>query len=223
MVRRQCAAALVAVARRGGGRWLAAPERAACRGRRAAGPTRSWSLKSERRLYLLRGGEVLESYRVALGRAAAGHQALPGRRPDARRAATAIGRVQSGQPVLPRDPGLLPERAGSWRGRGRWARRPAGDIMIHGLAPERRHYGAEHWLFDWTNGCIAVTNRGNRRDLAAGRGRHADRDPPMIPPRLMRADRPVRSERGRGRAASAGPVPILGSLTPEHADTEMTQ
>ena len=25
--------------------------------------------------------------------------------------------------------------------------------------PERRAYGAEHWRFNWTNGCIAVTNR----------------------------------------------------------------
>ena len=33
-----------------------------------------------------------------------------------------------------------------------------GDIMIHGLAPERRDYGAEHWRFNWTNGCIAVTD-----------------------------------------------------------------
>jgi murein L,D-transpeptidase YafK len=35
---------------------------------------------------------------------------------------------------------------------------PGGDIMIHGLAPKFAHYGRRHRLFDWTNGCIAVTN-----------------------------------------------------------------
>jgi murein L,D-transpeptidase YafK len=31
--------------------------------------------------------------------------------------------------------------------------------MIHGLAPERHGFGAAHWQFNWTNGCIAVTDR----------------------------------------------------------------
>ena len=33
-----------------------------------------------------------------------------------------------------------------------------GDIMVHGLAPERRNFETEHWRFNWTNGCIAVTD-----------------------------------------------------------------
>ena len=45
------------------------------------------------------------------------------------------------------------------RARARALDQPAGgDIMIHGLPPERRAYGPEHWRFDWTNGCIAVTD-----------------------------------------------------------------
>ena len=33
-----------------------------------------------------------------------------------------------------------------------------GDIMIHGLPPERQALGATQWRFDWTNGCIALAN-----------------------------------------------------------------
>jgi len=33
-----------------------------------------------------------------------------------------------------------------------------GDIMIHGLPPAYANMGAKHREFDWTNGCIAVTD-----------------------------------------------------------------
>lgn len=35
---------------------------------------------------------------------------------------------------------------------------PGGDIMIHGLPNGRGSVGAAHREFDWTEGCIAVTN-----------------------------------------------------------------
>jgi murein L,D-transpeptidase YafK len=35
---------------------------------------------------------------------------------------------------------------------------PGGDIMIHGLPNGRGWVGAKHRLYDWTNGCIAVTD-----------------------------------------------------------------
>jgi murein L,D-transpeptidase YafK len=35
---------------------------------------------------------------------------------------------------------------------------PGGDIMIHGLPSEFAKLGQEHRTFDWTEGCIAVTN-----------------------------------------------------------------
>jgi len=34
-----------------------------------------------------------------------------------------------------------------------------GDIMIHGLPPAYANLGAAHREFDWTNGCIAVTDQ----------------------------------------------------------------
>ena len=36
---------------------------------------------------------------------------------------------------------------------------PGGDIMIHGLPNGRGRIGARHTSVDWTDGCIAVTNR----------------------------------------------------------------
>jgi murein L,D-transpeptidase YafK len=36
---------------------------------------------------------------------------------------------------------------------------PGGDIMIHGLPEEHAAFGPAHRDFDWTNGCIAVTNK----------------------------------------------------------------
>ena len=36
---------------------------------------------------------------------------------------------------------------------------PGGDIMIHGLPARQAWVGAAHRDFDWTEGCIAVTNK----------------------------------------------------------------
>ncbi len=35
---------------------------------------------------------------------------------------------------------------------------PGGDIMIHGLPPAYASLGAEHAQYNWTEGCIAVTD-----------------------------------------------------------------
>jgi murein L,D-transpeptidase YafK len=35
---------------------------------------------------------------------------------------------------------------------------PGGDIMIHGLPDAYKDLGAKHRQYDWTEGCIAVTN-----------------------------------------------------------------
>jgi murein L,D-transpeptidase YafK len=36
---------------------------------------------------------------------------------------------------------------------------PGGDIMIHGLPDAQAAFGPAHRDFDWTNGCVAVTNK----------------------------------------------------------------
>ncbi len=113
-------------------------------------------VKSERRLYLVRAGEVMESFRVALGRHPKGTKIYQGdgRTPEG------VYRVAALNP----DSQFYRSIRVSYPNDADQARAVAlgqaagGDIMIHGLAPERRGYGGEHWRFDWTNGCIAVTD-----------------------------------------------------------------
>jgi murein L,D-transpeptidase YafK len=36
---------------------------------------------------------------------------------------------------------------------------PGGDIMIHGLPNGHERIGSRHRMYDWTEGCIALTNQ----------------------------------------------------------------
>ena len=59
-------------------------------------------------------------------------------------------------------PGRAMDEAGFRRVRARAAKlgaEPGGDIMIHGLPDEQAAFGPAHRDYDWTNGCIAVTNQ----------------------------------------------------------------
>jgi hypothetical protein len=40
----------------------------------------------------------------------------------------------------------------------KYGKSPGGDIKIHGLGPKFRILGAMQWRYDWTLGCIAVTD-----------------------------------------------------------------
>ena len=112
--------------------------------------------KSERRLLLLRNGKIIRSFRVALGRNPVGPKTREG-----------DGRTPEGRYVL------------DWRNnQSRFYRSihvsypnpsdrqraqqagapPGGAIMIHGLPNGRGSIGADHARWDWTDGCIAVTN-----------------------------------------------------------------
>ena len=113
-------------------------------------------LKSERKLLLMREGTVVRTYRVALGIKPVGHKErlgdqrtpegeyrIDGRKPDSRfHRALSISY-----------PNELDREAARARGYS-----PGGSIMIHGLPPERAKFGKDHYLWDWTNGCIAVSN-----------------------------------------------------------------
>lgn len=112
--------------------------------------------KSERTLYLMRDGEVIKSYRVALGRIPRGPKTVEGdgRTPegsyifDARRDDSRFYRSLRISYPNPTD-----------RARSSARGMPAGgQIMVHGMAPELERWGADHYLFNWTEGCIAVTN-----------------------------------------------------------------
>lgn len=113
-------------------------------------------LKGERRLLLLHHGKVLRSYRVALGRNPEGHKLREG-----------DGRTPEGHYVLDwRNAASRFYRSihisyPNRRDRDRAGQRgvpPGGEIMIHGLPGRFGDIGAEHARWDWTEGCIAVTN-----------------------------------------------------------------
>ena len=113
-------------------------------------------VKSERRLYLVRAGQVLKSYRVALGPRPFGTKLVQGdgRTPEGIYRVTGFNANsrfhRSIRLSYPSEQDMARSRL--------LGQAAGGDIMIHGLPPERRAYGASQWQFDWTNGCIAVAN-----------------------------------------------------------------
>jgi murein L,D-transpeptidase YafK len=112
--------------------------------------------KGARQLMLLKDGEVIKSYQVALGKDPVGPKMQQG-----------DGKTPEGIYRLDRRntcsrfyksihisyPGPADRKAASARGIS-----PGGDVMIHGLPNGLGKVGELHTLLDWTNGCIAVTN-----------------------------------------------------------------
>ncbi len=112
--------------------------------------------KSERRLYLLRRGEVLRAYRVALGLNPVGHKERSGdfRTPEGRyrleRRNPRSDFFLSIQVSYPNAHDIAQARRNGWS--------PGGSIMIHGLPNEPRKSAEYYATQDWTDGCIAVSN-----------------------------------------------------------------
>jgi murein L,D-transpeptidase YafK len=112
--------------------------------------------KAERRLYLLRGEEVLRSYRVALGLNPDGPKERAGdfRTPEGTyrlvRRNPRSDYFLSMQVSYPNDTDL--RRAH----RNRWD--PGGSIMIHGLPNTLKRTPDYYSNRDWTDGCIALSN-----------------------------------------------------------------
>jgi murein L,D-transpeptidase YafK len=111
-------------------------------------------VKGERRLYLVRAGEVMGSYQVALGRQPRGTKLYQGdgRTPEGSYEISAFNAQSRFHRSLRVSYPNAHDRAVA-RALGQPT---GGDIMVHGLAPERRNFKNEHWRFNWTNGCIAV-------------------------------------------------------------------
>lgn len=112
--------------------------------------------KSQRRLHLMSGDEILHSYRISLGDNPVGHKLFEG-----------DNRTPEGQYTL------------DWRNYNSdfyksihisypseedraladaWGLDPGGSIMIHGLPNGAGDLAFAYAGLDWTNGCIAVTN-----------------------------------------------------------------
>jgi murein L,D-transpeptidase YafK len=113
-------------------------------------------LKSERKLVVYSQGQQLKTYSIALGKNPVGPKEFEG-----------DGKTPEGSYLVT---GKNPE-SGYHRNLGisypdtedigranRLKLSPGGDIKIHGLRNGLGFIGKFHRWFDWTNGCIAVTN-----------------------------------------------------------------
>jgi murein L,D-transpeptidase YafK len=113
-------------------------------------------IKNRRVLLLIENGEILRAYKVALGKQPLGPKIKEGdkRTPEG----TYI--LDSRKPQSKFYRGLhvsYPSEADSANAR-KLGVLPGGDIMLHGLSALREPLGKFHRRYDWTDGCIAVTN-----------------------------------------------------------------
>lgn len=113
-------------------------------------------VKSERKLYLLRGGQPYRSYRVALGLNPFGHKEREGdyRTPEGRYALDM--RNPRSEFFLSIRVSYPNERDMEKARRNRM--RPGGSIMIHGLPNVPKRSPEYYRRTDWTDGCIALSN-----------------------------------------------------------------
>ncbi|SRR6266568_2332331 len=114
-------------------------------------------LKKEHRLELLSQGKVIRSYKVALGQ---GGLAPKEREGDAR---TPEGRyvIDASYPnsAYHRALHISYPNAEDRKRTAKLGVSPGGAIMIHGLPNGKGWVGASHRLYDWTLGCVAVTDQ----------------------------------------------------------------
>lgn len=113
--------------------------------------------KSKRRMYLIDDGQVIREFRIALGKAPKGHKQQEGdqRTPEGRYYLDFVTEnSQFYRSMHISYPNLRDKRHAESLGMD-----PGGAIKIHGLKTD--YDGRPEFIqsFDWTNGCIAITNQ----------------------------------------------------------------
>jgi murein L,D-transpeptidase YafK len=112
--------------------------------------------KAQRKMYLMRGDNVLRSYTIKLGLNPVGHKERSGdfRTPEGRYHLTRRNPRSdfflSIQVSYPNDTDVKHARRNGWDA--------GGSIMIHGLPNTLKRTPDYYESRDWTDGCIAVTN-----------------------------------------------------------------
>ena len=112
--------------------------------------------KSKRKLELLKNGEVIRTYKIALGDNPIGHKQQEGdeRTPEGNYTLDWRNSKSSCYKSLHIS---YPDANDKARAK-KLGVSPGGNIMIHGLHPSMKWLGKFHYYKDWTNGCIAVNN-----------------------------------------------------------------
>lgn len=113
-------------------------------------------VKSTRELHLLRDGRSIRHYSISLGASPQGHKARQGdqRTPEGRyeidwRNPNSVAHL-SLHISYPNEQDIAAAKSGNVD--------PGGNIMIHGLLNGWGFLGKLHLAWDWTQGCIAVTD-----------------------------------------------------------------
>ncbi|WP_299690352.1 L,D-transpeptidase family protein [uncultured Vibrio sp.] len=113
--------------------------------------------KSKRRMYLLKGDEVIQEYRIALGKEPKGHKRFEGdkRTPEGKYRLDYIMEESEFYRSVHID---YPRPSDK-----RWAEKnkvdPGGNIKVHGIRNGEWRSPDFIQSFDWTDGCIALTNQ----------------------------------------------------------------
>ena len=113
-------------------------------------------LKSERKMQLIKNGEVLRTYKVALGNNSIGHKQKEGdeRTPEG----NYVLDWKNEQSHYYKSIHISYPNAEDKKRAKAQNVSPGGNIMIHGLPNGMGYVGAAHTANDWTDGCIAITN-----------------------------------------------------------------
>lgn len=113
--------------------------------------------KSKRRLTLMAKGQILKVYSISLGRSPVGKKIM-------------VGDERTPEGIYKIDYRLDNSRyhralhiSYPSENDRKYAKKldvsPGGDIMIHGIGKAKKKLEGLHLLFDWTNGCVAVTDQ----------------------------------------------------------------
>ena len=112
--------------------------------------------KKERRLTLFSKGEVIKTYKIALGGNPVGPKVMQGDNKTPEGVYTIDSRNSNSEYHLSLHISY-PNEKDKMRAKELGVS-PGGDIMIHGIKNGLAWVGASHAKFDWTKGCIAVTD-----------------------------------------------------------------
>jgi murein L,D-transpeptidase YafK len=112
--------------------------------------------KNKRTMSLMSGTEVLKTYKVALGKQPTGPKERQGdhKTPEGIYAVDAkVSNSKFHKALHISYPNSVDRERAKKLGVS-----PGGDVEIHGIGEGWEWLGAKHRLYDWTDGCIAVTN-----------------------------------------------------------------
>ena len=114
-------------------------------------------VKSERRLYLMRDGEVLDSFHVAFGGNPKGHKERQGdqRTPEGRY----VLDWKNQQSKYHLSIHVSYPNATDREHAKKLGVSPGGDIMVHGQPNGKETFTWITQRFNWTDGCIALSNK----------------------------------------------------------------